>query len=116
MNGPCAKTTVRCTLVTTAGEYIVGTNACATPQPACPRLPGEGYDKCTSVCGQLGHAEVQAVRLAGERARGAHAYLDGHTYACMDCQHALFGAGVAALSLGPPPHGDCSPQLCEEAA
>ncbi len=60
MTGPCAKMTVRCTLVTPAGEHIVGTNHCENPQPVCPRAPGEGYEKCTSVCRQVGHAEVVA--------------------------------------------------------
>lgn len=103
MTGPCAKTTVRCTLVTPAGERIVGTNHCENPQSECPRAAGEGYEKCTSVCRQVGHAEVVAVQLAGDRARGARAYLQGHTYACMSCQHALFGAGVISFSIGAPP-------------
>lgn len=103
MTGPCAKVTVRCTLVTAAGEHIVGTNHCENPQPVCPRAPGEGYEKCASICRQVGHAEVVAVNLAGARARGARAYLEGHTYACMACQHALFDAGVISFSVGAPP-------------
>lgn len=100
--GPCAKTTTRCTLVTPAGEHIVGTNECRNPQPVCPRLPGEGYEKCKSICDQVGHAEVVAVARAGAKARGAKAFLEGHTYACMDCQHILWPSGVVSLSLGPP--------------
>lgn len=103
MNGPCAKATVTCTLVTPAGERIVGTNYCENPQATCPRAPSEGYEKCASVCRQAGHAEVVAVQFAGERARGARAYLQGHTYACMACQHALFGAGIISFSVGAPP-------------
>ena len=103
MNGPCANATVRCTLITPSGERFVGENWCGNPQPACPRAPGEGYDKCKSICRQEGHAEAVAVRIAGEKARGAHAYLEGHTYACMDCQHTLFGAGVESLSVRRPP-------------
>lgn len=102
MNGPCAKAAVRCTLITAAGERIVGENWCANPQAVCPRAPGEGYDKCKTVCQQEGHAEAVAVRLAGDMAKGAHAYLEGHTYACQSCQEALFGAGVAALTVGAP--------------
>jgi hypothetical protein len=100
--GPCVKATVRCTLVTPSGEHIIGENWCHNPQSACPRAPGEDYTKCKTICRQEGHAEVVAVRLAGEKARGARAYLEGHTYACMDCQHALFGAGVICLSVGKP--------------
>lgn len=100
--GPCAKVTTRCTLVTTTGERIVGENVCRNPQAKCPRLPGEDYTKCRTICDQVGHAEVVAVMNAGEKARGAKAFLEGHTYACMNCQHALFGAGVESLSLGGP--------------
>lgn len=103
MNGPCAKATVRCTLVTEDGSRIVGENWCANPQAACPRLPGEDYTKCKTVCQQEGHAEQVAVRLAEGWARGSHAYLEGHTYACRECQEALFGAGVVALSISKPP-------------
>lgn len=105
MTGPCAKQTVRCTLVTVRGEHIVGTNLCENPQAACPRAPGEGYEKCRSICRQIGHAEAVAVKIAGEHARGAHAYVEGHDHACRECQIALFGAGVAALTIGAPEGG-----------
>jgi hypothetical protein len=100
----CAKQTVRCVLIARNGARIEGTNACANPHAVCPREPGEGYEKCTTICGQGGHAELQALRAAlPSEARGAHAYLTGHTYACRECQEALFGAGVAALSIGSAP-------------
>lgn len=103
MKGPCVKATVRCTLIAPNGERVVGENWCANPQAVCPREPGEDYAKCKTICQQEGHAEQVAVRLAGELAKGAHAYLEGHTYACRDCQEALFGAGVAALTVGRAP-------------
>ena len=99
MNGPCAKTTVTCTIVAADGSHFVGTNSCANPQEKCPRSAGEDYTKCRTVCDQQGHAEVQALKIAGEKAVGAHAYIEGHTYACMDCQHALYRAGVFAISV-----------------
>jgi hypothetical protein len=111
MTGPCAKTTVRCTIVTVAGDHITGENWCANPQPVCPREIGEGYAKCQTICRQEGHAEAVAVRLAGPKARGARAYLTGHTYACQSCQEALFGAGVESLSVGvpvPPTRAECA--------
>jgi pyrimidine deaminase RibD-like protein len=101
MIGPCAKTTVTCEIVATDGQRFVGTNYCNNAQAVCPRAVGEGYEKCTSICDQVGHAEVVAVALAGDNAEGATAYLSGHTYACQPCQEALFGAGVAFLSVGP---------------
>lgn len=98
----CAKVTVTCTLVTSMGEHFVGTNWCANPQPTCPRAPGEGYDKCRSICLQSGHAEVDALARAGMKSIGARAYIEGHTYACQHCQEALFGAGVRSLTIGSP--------------
>jgi len=102
-HGPCAKTRVRCTLITPRGERFIGENWCAKPQPVCPRESGEGYEKCKAICAQEGHAETVALRLAGAGAKGAHAYIEGHDHACRDCQVALFGAGVAALTVGAPP-------------
>lgn len=104
--GPCAKATVRCELHLKNFRVIVGTNACLNAQPVCPRAPGEDYTKCKTICDQQGHAEVQALRAvldAGLDPAGAVARLYGHTYACMNCQHALFGAGVASFSVGATP-------------
>lgn len=101
--GKCAKATIRCTLVTWKGHHIVGENWCENPQEICPREKGENYEKCKDICQQIGHAEKVAIMLAGNQAKGTRAYIDGHTYACMDCQHILFNAGVKSLSIGPPP-------------
>lgn len=113
MTGPCAKTVVRCTLVFPEGRRVVGENSCANPQPACPREPGEDYLKCKTICRQDGHAEVMAVMAAGGLAVGAHAYVEGNTYACRNCQETLFGAGAAALTVGPPPAEPTVPQIPE---
>lgn len=102
MIGPCAKAIIKCTIVSADGEHFVGENYCFNPQSSCPRFPGEDYTKCKTICDQAGHAEVVAVQLAGEKCVGARAFLEGHTYACMNCQHALFGAGVESLSIGKP--------------
>lgn len=101
--GPCAKTVVRCTLVFPDGRRVIGQNDCGNAQAVCPREPGEGYEKCVSICQQQGHAEVMAIMAAGGLAVGAHAFVEGNTYACRNCQETLFGAGVAALTIGPPP-------------
>lgn len=118
MTGPCAKAVVRCTLITPDGERFVGENWCETPQAVCPRVPGEDYAKCRTICRQVGHAEQVAMILAGEKAVGARAYLEGHTYACMECQHAMFAAGVASFTVGKPPDDEirvraAAPKLLE---
>lgn len=102
--GPCARRVVRCTIVTPEGSRFVGENWCATPQPACPRQGDEGYEKCQTICNQIGHAEEVAVMLAGDAAKGSHAYVENHTHACRNCQEVLFGqAGIKALTIGAPP-------------
>lgn len=105
--GPCAKQTVTCTLISLDGERFVGTNACMNPQAVCPREPGEGYEKCHSICAQLGHAEEQALHRAGSKAFGARAYVEGHTWCCQSCQIKLFEHGVEALTIGAPPYAGC---------
>lgn len=102
MRGPCAKARTRCTIVTTEGDRIVGENWCNNPQPTCPRKEMEGYEKCSKVCQQYGHAEVMAAFLADDQCIGATAYLEGHTYYCQNCQETLFEAGVVALRIGGP--------------
>lgn len=81
------------------GETFTGTNDCRNPQPSCPRLPGEGYEKCKSICDQEGHAEEIALKAAGDKAKGAIAELEGIGYFCKQCQLKLFAAGVTALRM-----------------
>lgn len=99
IKGKCAKQVVTCILETVKGEQIVGKNWCANPQEQCPRLSGEGYEKCKSICKQYGHAEDVVLELAGEKAKGATATLIGHDHFCASCQRSLFGAGVASLKV-----------------
>ena len=98
--GPCAKKRVICTLVCADGQVFSGENLCARPQPVCPRLPGEHYEKCHSVCHQLGHAEAQALQKAGAASRGAMAYIS-HKRVCEDCGDLLQRHGVDVYVLVP---------------
>jgi deoxycytidylate deaminase len=99
----CAKLVVTCEIVPRGVEgAVIGTNGCDNPQSVCPRLPGEGYTKCESVCMQDGHAEMQALRRA--RAldvplRGATAYITGHYHVCEPCARALRAAGIAKIVI-----------------
>lgn len=96
----CAKVSVTATLTTTAGETFVGTNDCDYPQPICPRKPGEGYEKCSSICGQRHHAEVGALLAAGpERAAGGTMHVNYH-YACEPCQAACAAFGIKEIICG----------------
>jgi len=106
MSGPCAKQTVTATIVTASGERFVGTNACRKPQKVCPRAgmaTGVGYHLCREICQQDAHAEVAAIRAAGDKARGATLYLDGHTYLCGPCEVAAFEAGIKKVIFGAAP-------------
>jgi deoxycytidylate deaminase len=102
--GPCAKTKVKCTIITRDGERFVGENLCGNAQSVCPRLPGEGYEKCKSICQTIGHAEEVALIKAGSKAKGARAYIEGHTWACQSCQILMFSKGIEAFTVGVPPN------------
>jgi hypothetical protein len=98
--GPCAKQTVRAFVVSPNGDTFEGTNHCEAPQKECPRqgMPtGQGYELCKAVCHQPAHAELNALELAGERARGATLVIEGHTYACESCRAAARAAGIVRL-------------------
>ncbi len=104
--GPCAKQTVVATIVAADGTRYSSSNYTMRPQAACPRAgmaTGEGYELCKSVCEQPGHAETNAIRLAGPNARGGTLYLEGHTYACGPCALAAVEAGILGIKIGSPP-------------
>lgn len=98
----CAKTVVTCEIVTPAGIIFTGENACGNAQSVCPRGPGEGYEKCKSICQQEGHAEEMALKqaeAAGVDLRGSRVWISGIGHYCKDCQLKLFAAGVEFLGI-----------------
>lgn len=102
MRGPCAKRRVVCVIIAADNATrFVGENDCANPQSACPRLPDEGYAKCQSICQQAGHAEAEAVKAAGDAAKGGCAQLHGHYWICEPCGRALRDAGVVIVTVYP---------------
>lgn len=92
----CAKIVVTARLVLPDGRFFLGCNDCASPQAECPRLPGEGYAKCKSICEQTGHAEEIAIHLArGEQLVGATMEVR-HTHICINCQLLCDWHGIEA--------------------
>ncbi len=93
----CAKQTV-VAVIMKAGKVVgFGTNECSRPQEVCPRgeLPtGKGYHLCERVCGQLGHAEVNACADGGDAVYGGVLHLFGHSYICGDCRKTMELFGV----------------------
>lgn len=103
----CLKQKTRCVIVVDLGAVsrlqYEATNSCHVEDAqVCPRVTagspsGEGYE----LCGPPKHAEQEAVLAMLNdrdswrgRMTNAVAYLYGHTWLCMDCQHALTAAGV----------------------
>lgn len=104
MIGPCAKRRVVATLVLPDGRTFTAENLCANAQATCPRLPGEGYEKCDSVCQLMGHAEMRALDTADDfedvDTQGARMYV-GHHYACSTCETILRNAGIDVICTAP---------------
>ena len=92
----CAKHRTTCTITTKTGEIFYGENYCLVPQAECPRLPGEDYTKCKTVCFQIGHAEEVAIMHAlhsGADLEGAIATI-GHRRICDNCRALLTTHGI----------------------
>ena len=94
----CAKAKVTALLIGRSGKWYDGENSCDAPQAVCPRLPGEGYEKCQSVCQQRSHAEVEAIAAAGSDACGGIMLVNYH-YCCDACTRACDAAGVQLILL-----------------
>ena len=115
----CRKRQVVAVLVSPAGEVFVGGNRITKPQTVCPRKEqgfkdGKGWHLCKEACGQLAHAEIDALNQAGEKARGGTLYLIGHWTACDDCARALREADVS-LEIVAKRYEDWDGTLCPPA-
>lgn len=101
--GPCAKQKVVAVVTHKSFKHnpesvIIGENICLTPQPICPRSPGEAYAKCLTHCSQLGHAEEVALRQI-HRLGIAHSDITsirvyGHHGPCDNCRALLTACGL----------------------
>lgn len=104
----CKKQVVTATIVTADGEKFVGKNWIQNRVEICPRVSagcasGEGYHLCKEVCEQVGHAEIVALSIAGDKAKGSTLFLEGHTYACDPCKSACHEAGIKEIIIGAVP-------------
>lgn len=98
----CAKQVVEATITARNGRVYIGRNDCLNPQDVCPRgdMPSNvGYELCRDVCRQEGHAEVMAIRAAGDDAEGASLTLRGHIAVCPACMSACNAAGIAHIHV-----------------
>ena len=103
MKTPCYKQQVVAVL-TNRGKVWVGTNGIDNPAGFCHRTvlgcaSGEGYEYCSDVCEQVGHAEAVVCNLAGEEGRGGTLHLFGHTYACDACIELMKSFGIRELRI-----------------
>lgn len=99
--GPCAKRRMQAVLVGASGHVYVAENVCMNPQPVCPRELGEGYEKCKTICQQVGHGEAQVIAAAGADAKGGRLTIS-HWYACPPCEELCRAAGVTEIEFASP--------------
>jgi len=92
----CAKRHV-VAIIEKDGKFYVGSDWCRNPQKKCPRLPGEDYTKCKTICDQDGHAELDAIKNAKGDTKGGIMYLIGHDHCCDPCLAAMKKAGIETI-------------------
>ena len=102
--GPCAKRDVLCVILSADHKkYWTGRNLCLDAQEDCPRIKGEDYEKCETMCHTIGHAEAVAARQVPEgEAAGGIAYLFGHYRICDSCAKVLESIGVREVYITEP--------------
>ena len=106
--GPCAKRRMQAVLHGASGKVYVAENVCLNPQQTCPRAPGEGYEKCKTICQQVDHGEAQVIAAAGEDARGGRLVIT-HRYACPPCEALCKKAGIASIEFASPVDSERTP-------
>jgi len=116
----CCKRPVVAVLVTPSGEVFIGGNRITRPQPVCPRKEQgfedrKGWHLCKELCGQVAHAEIDALNQAGQKALGGKFYLIGHWTACDDCARAIEKAGVSLEIITPRYDEQIATQVLDQA-
>ncbi len=101
---PCRARQVLAILTALDGRVYIGSNGVERPQTVCPRKVtgldrGAGWDLCRTICGQICHAEVAAIKDAGTNAAGGILYLIGHDTICEQCKEILDVAGIEQVVI-----------------
>ena len=96
----CPKRHVVAKVEAIEGNTFYGTNAIRNDSiTECPRLGGEGYEKCKQICGQKAHAEIDALEKAGREAIGGTLTITGHIRICDECLVAAVNAGIDRIII-----------------
>ena len=102
----CLKQVVTATILRDGKVLVIGKNDISNSEVTeCPRKgmkSGEGYELCTSICGQKGHAEVQAIEKAKElgiNIKGASMAVEGHSYICGNCEKEIMKASIRSWKI-----------------
>ena len=97
----CLKQVVTATISRKGEILVIGRNDISNDEVTeCPRRgmeSGQGYELCTSICGQKGHAEVQAIEKAKKlriNIKGASMVVEGHSYICESCTKEIMKASI----------------------
>lgn len=98
----CQKRPVSAVVTLKDGKVLMGGNFGLRAVAECPRVPGEGYAKCFTECGQLNHAEAMVLRMlrtggyTPEHVRYVDVY--GHNQPCESCKLALRAARLLDMT------------------
>lgn len=95
----CKKQIVVAVIITQNNKIYTGYNDCQNNIKECPRIgmnSGEGYNLCKIICGQISHAEINAISQCQNKEElcDATLILKGHTYICDNCKEQLLKVGI----------------------
>ena len=97
MKRQCKKQSVVAIIMKDNQIISIGTNYIRNKIKECPRKDmesGVGYELCKDICNQTSHAEVDACKKAGKKAKGATLYFIGHSYCCENCKKIMEEYGI----------------------
>ena len=92
----CADKSVTACIKTESGVMYWGMNLQRVAVDFCPRAVGDGYELCQSICKQVSHAEIAAIKKWREAGAVLPAviYVSGANKICSDCMAAIVEVGL----------------------